>query len=129
MISRLSRRPRLAALVVLLAAVFFAAEQAEAHAIILSSSPAANSQVPEGPVDVLLQYNSRIDISHSRVSLVDPAGKVSALKAAAGSTPGSLAAPGKVDAPGKWIIRWQALSLDGHITRGEIPFQVVAPTP
>lgn len=129
MISRLSRRPRLAAFVVLLAAVFFAAQRAEAHAIIVSSKPAANSQVPEGPVDVLLQYNSRIDLNHSRVSLVDPAGKVTALKAEAGVTQGSLTAQGKVDAPGKWIIRWQVLSLDGHITRGEIPFQVVAPTP
>ena len=129
MISLLSRRPRLAAFVVLLTVAFFAAQRAEAHAIIVSSKPAANSQVPEGPVDMMLQYNSRIDLEHSRVSLVDPAGKVTALKADAGATQGSLTAQGKVDAPGKWIIRWQVLSLDGHITRGEIPFQVVAPTP
>jgi len=124
MISRLSRRPRLATFAMLLGALFLAAGRAEAHAIILSSKPAANSQVAQGPVDILLQFNSRIDIDHSRVSLVDPAGKVMALAAVEGSAPGSLTASGKTDAPGKWIIRWQALSLDGHITRGEIPFQV-----
>jgi len=85
--------------------------------------------VPQGPVDILLQYNSRIDIAHSRVSLVDPAGKVTALTAAAGSAPGSLSAVGTTDAPGTWIIRWQVLSVDGHITRGDIPFQTVTATP
>jgi methionine-rich copper-binding protein CopC len=26
--------------------------------------------------------------------------------------------------PGDWSLAWQALSIDGHITRGEIPFRV-----
>lgn len=26
--------------------------------------------------------------------------------------------------PGNYTLRWQALSTDGHITRGEIPFSV-----
>jgi methionine-rich copper-binding protein CopC len=30
-------------------------------------------------------------------------------------------------APGKYRIRWQVLALDGHITRGDIPFIVTAP--
>lgn len=114
----------LAAPILAVAMLLLSASSAGAHAIILSSKPAANSQVAQGPVDILLQYNSRIDIDHSRVSLVDPAGKVTALTVVEGSAPGSLTASGKADAPGKWIIRWQALSLDGHITRGEIPFQV-----
>src|SRR5690242_19595287 len=111
----------LAAPILAVAMLLLSASSAGAHAIILSSKPAANSQVAQGPVDILLQYNSRIDIDHSRVSLVDPAGKVTALTVVEGSAPGSLTASGKTDAPGKWIIRWQALSLDGHITRGEIP--------
>jgi len=27
-------------------------------------------------------------------------------------------------APGKYTLRWQALAVDGHITRGEVPFTV-----
>jgi len=126
---RISRRRLLpAALVLAFAAALFIAPAAFAHAIIVSSKPAANSQVPQGPVEILLQYNSRIDATHSRVSLVDPAGKVAALNVADGSTPGSLTAAGTTDAPGTWIIRWQVLSVDGHITRGDIPFQAIAKT-
>jgi methionine-rich copper-binding protein CopC len=29
--------------------------------------------------------------------------------------------------PGEYRIRWQVLASDGHITRGEIPFQVTQP--
>lgn len=97
-----------------------------AHAIIVGSTPAANAQVAEGSLDITLRYNSLIDIAHSRISLVDPAGKVTALAARGDAPPGVLAAHGSTDSTGRWIIRWQVLSVDGHITRGEIPFQVIA---
>ena len=64
----------------------------------------------------------------SRISLVDPAGKVAALAIAAGKAPGSLVAEGNADSLGPWILRWQVLSVDGHITRGEIRFLVIAKT-
>ena len=28
--------------------------------------------------------------------------------------------------PGAYIVRWQALALDGHLTRGDVPFTVIA---
>jgi len=117
-----------AALLFALTAPPFSPPAAFAHAIIVSSRPAANAQVVKGPIDIVLQYNSLIDIGHSRVSLVDPAGKVTALVASEGAAAGSLAAHGSTDALGRWIIRWQVLSVDGHITRGDIPFEVIAGT-
>jgi len=30
-------------------------------------------------------------------------------------------------APGAHVLRWQVLAIDGHITRGDVPFTVVAP--
>ena len=27
-----------------------------------------------------------------------------------------------LETPGEWRLRWQVLSIDGHITRGDIPF-------
>ena len=127
--TRATHRRGLAIFVVLLGIFLFTGPGARAHAIIVTSKPAANAQVPQGPVDILLQYNSRIDVAHSRVSLVDPAGKVTALTAAAGRRPARSVPAGTTDAPGKWIIRWQVLSVDGHITRGDIPFQAVTATP
>ena len=67
------------------------APRAEAHAIIVSSKPAANSKVPHGGLDILLQFNSRIQIDLSRLDLVDPAGKVSVLAITDGAAGGSLA--------------------------------------
>ena len=29
--------------------------------------------------------------------------------------------------PGDYIVRWQVLAVDGHITRGDVPFTVTAP--
>jgi methionine-rich copper-binding protein CopC len=106
---------------------FLSAPRAEAHAIIVSSKPAANSKVAHGNLDILLQFNSRIQIDLSRLDLVDPAGKVSVLAITDGAADGSLTARATAEAAGQWKLRWQVLSTDGHITRGEIPFLVVAP--
>ena len=103
------------------------APRAEAHAIIVSSKPAANSKVTHGGLDILLQFNSRIQIDLSRLDLVDPAGKVSVLAITDGAAGGSLTAQATAEATGQWKLRWQVLSTDGHITRGEIPFLVIAP--
>ncbi len=125
---RLPRRKFLAAaLVILLAGLLLPATRAEAHAIIVSSMPAANSEVPAGPLDILLQFNSLIDVALSRVDLVDPAGKIAPVTLTSLGK-GALSARATVDAPGKWRLRWQVLSVDGHITRGEIPFSVAAKT-
>jgi len=129
MIQRQPTRRRLFRLgATLLAGLLLFAPSARAHAIIVSSTPSPNSTVPQGRFDILLQFNSRIDVALSRISLVDPAGKVSALATSAGNVPGSLAAEGNADSLGPWILRWQVLSVDGHITRGEIRFLVVAKT-
>jgi methionine-rich copper-binding protein CopC len=29
--------------------------------------------------------------------------------------------------PGDYVIRWQVLASDGHISRGEVPFKVIQP--
>jgi copper resistance protein C len=117
----------LAAAAYAFAGPLLSAPRAEAHAIIVSSKPAANGKVAHGNLDILLQFNSRIQIDLSRLDLVDPAGKVSVLAITDGAADGSLTARATAEAAGQWKLRWQVLSTDGHITRGEIPFLVVAP--
>jgi hypothetical protein len=29
--------------------------------------------------------------------------------------------------PGRYVVHWQVLAVDGHITRGEVPFTVTEP--
>lgn len=95
-----------------------------AHAIIVKSDPAAGSRVA-GPVAHLhLQYNSRIDAERSRLVLDLPDGRSRALSIHAETSPDTLDADAEGLSPGAYRLHWQVLSVDGHITRGDIPFEV-----
>lgn len=96
----------------------------QAHAVLISSSPAAKSEVSGPDLQVSLRFNSRIDAKRSRLILVDPSGTGQVLSIAANSAPDSLEAPVKGLKSGAYILRWQVLAVDGHITRGEVPFKV-----
>jgi methionine-rich copper-binding protein CopC len=95
-----------------------------AHAILVSSQPLANSTV-EGPeAAVLLKYSSRVDLAHSTLTLLDPDGKVEKVIIESERSPGVLSAKLTGLVKGAYVLRWQILAMDGHITRGNVPFQV-----
>jgi methionine-rich copper-binding protein CopC len=104
-----------------------AATPALAHAIILESSPAVNATVAGPELDIVLRFNSRIDRARSSLTLNAPPAKPDAKPVALpllGDSPDLLMAHAGGLAPGKYSLRWQVLSVDGHITRGDIPFTV-----
>ena len=43
------------------------------------------------------------------------------------ASPADVLAAATTRAPGSYVIRWQVLSVDGHITRGDVPLIVQAP--
>jgi methionine-rich copper-binding protein CopC len=98
-------------------------KEASAHAIILESSPIANAAVAND-VPIRLRFNSRIDHARSKLTLFAPDGSQTSLTPAADAPADALNAEAKDLAPGVWRLRWQVLSVDGHITRGDIPFTV-----
>jgi methionine-rich copper-binding protein CopC len=95
-----------------------------AHAIIVSSSPAAAATVAGDAVSIRLRFNSRIDHARSKLTLFAPGGAPRALTAASDSPADELNTDAKLLSTGAWRLRWQVLSVDGHITRGDIPFTV-----
>jgi copper resistance protein C len=97
---------------------------AMAHAIVIKSSPAVDAVMPAGKAPVHLQFNSRIDHDRSKVTLIGPGGAEQRLTPAADSAPDALDTEANDLSPGAWRLRWQVLSVDGHITRGDIPFSV-----
>ena len=97
---------------------------ARAHALILSSEPAAGAVVHGASVAVLLRFNSRIDQERSRLVLVRTDGSETVVSLGDAATPDKLAATLAGLAPGDYRLRWQVLAIDGHITRGDIPFTV-----
>jgi methionine-rich copper-binding protein CopC len=99
---------------------------ASAHAILTDSTPKANGSVPAGHLALALKYNSKIDQGRSKLVLI---------AADKSETPLAIVAnadkPNELDSaadlkPGTYTVRWQALALDGHITRGDLPFTVTA---
>ena len=104
--------------------VLFAPRVALAHAVLVSSQPAVNSTVSGPDVAVLLKYNSRVDMEHSTLTLLEPDGKVEKVAIESEPEPGLLSAKLTGLVKGAYVLRWQVLATDGHITRGKVPFQV-----
>ena len=116
--NRLSTASLLAALLLPAAAI--------AHAILEDSTPRIGATVPSGTLDLRLRYNSRIDRARSRLTLTRPDHSRETVPITPDSPPDILAAHLDL-APGSYVLRWQVLAVDGHITRGDLPFTVTAP--
>jgi len=108
----------------LLTALLLVPTAARAHAILLEATPAPNATVAGPALEVVLKFNSRIDGKRCRVSIVMPDRSTKVLPNDAASPPDTLKAKGEGFAPGSYRLKWQVLSSDGHITRGEHPFSV-----
>ncbi len=122
---RLMPASRLAGLVLL--AVTFGASlhphAAVAHAILIASQPQPGGSVPAGKVAIHLQYNSRVDRVRSRLTLTGPDHTQKTLPIAAEGGPDEMNAAATLTA-GAYVLRWQVLAIDGHITRGDVTFNV-----
>ena len=117
---------KLLAALALLAMLALPAAPAAAHAILVQSNPAANGTVAGPAVTFELHFNSRIDASRSLLTLIRPDKTKTPLTLAADSPPDQLKASAELP-PGAYVARWQVLAVDGHITRGDVPFTVSGP--
>jgi methionine-rich copper-binding protein CopC len=104
-----------------------AAGQAAAHAVVVEASPAIDSSVAGSQIDIALRFNSRLDHRRSLLTLIGPDGAEHRLALSQDSAPDTLQARAAEMAPGAYKLRWQVLAVDGHITRGDIPFRVTQP--
>jgi copper resistance protein C len=105
-------------------AFLFVPRLALAHAHLESSTPAANATVQGPNVAIELRFNSRVDGQRSTlgIEIAGGSGKASLVHDSQRSE-NTLNAHATLR-PGHYVIQWQALATDGHITRGEIPFTV-----
>ena len=122
--TRIFTRRFVAAVVVASGIALFAPRVALAHAVLVESQPGVNGTVSGPEVAVLLKYSSRVDLEHSTLTLLDPDGKVQKVAIESEPTPGVLSARLTGLVRGAYVLRWQVLATDGHVTRGKVPFQV-----
>ncbi len=95
-----------------------------AHAVIVSASPTADQRVAAGKLAVRIEFNSRIDKVRSRLQVMAPAGDKTDVPIDQVGEPNIVAGTTADLTPGAYVLRWQVLAIDGHITRGDIPFTV-----
>jgi methionine-rich copper-binding protein CopC len=97
---------------------------ADGHAVLLSATPETGKILPGSEAAVRLRFNSRIDGKRSRLMLIAPDGSRNSLDIGNQSSPDTLTSQVKNLKSGSYIIQWQVLASDGHITRGEVSFRV-----
>ena len=97
---------------------------ATAHAILVEAVPSLGESVAGPEIVFRLRFNSRVDAARSTLKLVLPNGRLHALAMEPQPSPDSLTARWGSMKSGRYSLRWQVLSADGHITRGEVPFGV-----
>jgi methionine-rich copper-binding protein CopC len=102
-------------------------QTATAHALVVESAPAADGSVAGPDIEISLRFNSRLDQKRSQLTLVDPDNANHGLAVSPASAPDMLQAKASGLRPGAYKLRWQVLAIDGHITRGDIPFRVTQP--
>jgi copper resistance protein C len=98
-----------------------------AHAILEQSQPPAGGSVGSGRVDMSFSYNSRIDRDRSRLNLTRPDHTQTVLRISQAGLPNVIITSTELTIPGRYVVRWQVLAIDGHITRGDVPFTVTGP--
>ena len=98
------------------------ASVASAHAHLHVSTPANHSVIAEAPKQVSLQFNEPVKLTALTIQKGDgPVTKLGPLPDAAAKD-FTLAAP-KLDA-GSYIVKWRAVSDDGHIMADKLLFTV-----
>jgi len=120
---------RRAALAVLLALSVLAAGSASvsAHALLLSSDPAANAVLASAPTTVTLTFTEPPDPRLSSVRVFDVSGNGHTTGAAVmgSSGPNTLTAPVGTLPDGVYTVAWRTVSAaDGHATAGSFAFSV-----
>ena len=115
----------LAAALIALTLSGVATAPALAHAVIVTAAPTADEQVKPGKLAIRLEFNSRIDKERSRLQLTHPDGDKSDVAIEQSGEPNILTGTTTDLTAGDYVLRWQVLAIDGHITRGDIPFKVV----
>ena len=107
------------------AVVMSTSAPAFAHAMLLTSDPAAGATLTAAPAQIVLNFSEALEGRFSSITLVDAAGR---------TLQGELHVAGHTMAlgvgrllPGVFEVRWRALSVDSHVTQGAYRFTVAGP--
>lgn len=110
----------------LLPALLLAAPAAMAHAFLDHSTPAVGATVHGSPSEVRIWFTEALEGAFSSIGVTDASG-ANVAAGAARVDPGNgklMIVPLKPLAPGRYRVKWRALSVDTHTTTGSFDFEV-----
>ena len=102
------------------------ANQAEAHAKLIATTP-ANGGAAAAPTEIRLKFNEPIEIKLSGIDLTTKAGEkiaVGAMTADPAEKAGVIVTIGSVLKPGGYKVHWHVVSDDMHKIEGNFTFDV-----
>ncbi len=123
-------RTRLLALVAALLALILTPALLFSHALLVRSSPAADSHIAATPTSLELWFSERPELKLTTLELSDSAGvpmDIGVLTAIAGDPPGVHATISGELANGKYTVVWHTAASDGHASSGRFSFVLAAP--
>ncbi len=103
---------------------------AGAHAVLLSTDPAAGSTLPVAPGAVTLHFSETVEIAFGAVTVYDPTGTVvetgDARYAGGDSSSIEVTLPAGLG-DGTYTVGWRVISADSHPVSGAFTFHIGAP--
>jgi methionine-rich copper-binding protein CopC len=102
---------------------------AQAHAVLVSMTPADGSLVMTPPSKVVLTFDEAIQTMGDAISVLDPSGKQvqSGAVQVVGSTMTELLEP--ITMPGHYVVSYRVVSDDGHAETAELGFDYLTTSP
>ncbi|MDB5918086.1 MAG: hypothetical protein JWR40_2320 [Massilia sp.] len=103
-----------------------AASAAQAHGKIVASEPKADGELQAAPKYIRLRFNEALEPAFSKIGLVDAKEVAITLPKATVDKNDPKVIFTEVPAlePGRYRVRWTAMTHDGHKTQGQFGFKV-----
>ncbi|SFW85504.1 copper resistance CopC family protein [Amycolatopsis australiensis] len=131
MASRLSCPARIVVTLAAAACVaLLGAPPADAHSVLVSSSPAADAAVAASPAEVVLVFNEPVENQFTELGVLGPDGTSHWEAGPASIVDAKVSAPVRPLGPaGDYTIHYRVTSADGHPVSGTVPFRLTVAGP
>jgi methionine-rich copper-binding protein CopC len=111
-------------------AVLLGAPAADAHSVLVSSSPSRDAAVADSPAEAVLVFNEQVENRFTELAVLGPDGSSHWEAGPASVVDDRLSAPLRPLGPaGVYTIRYRVTSADGHPVSGAVPFRLTVAGP
>lgn len=106
-------------------AALIACSPALAHSFLVEATPSSKDHVASSPKTIKLRFGGGVEPKYSKLTVEGADGKVLG-EGSIGTPdkPRELAMDAPELAPGKYVVRYRVLSIDGHVVEGNYEFTV-----